>query len=102
MAPDSNPSWLGRYRLSSRIATGGMAEVYLGRRIDEDGSQGPAVAVKRLLPHMLADRRIVQMFLNEARITAQIHHPNTRTAAPCASSTVTSRPTTSTWASMAR
>jgi tetratricopeptide (TPR) repeat protein len=76
VAPDSNPSWFGRYRLSSRIATGGMAEVYLGRRIDEDGSQGPAVAVKRLLPHMLADRRIVQMFLNEARITAQIHHPN--------------------------
>ncbi len=53
-----------------------MAEVYLGRRIEEDGSRGPAVAVKRLLPHMLSDRRIVQMFLNEARITEQIHHPN--------------------------
>ncbi|PTL84116.1 protein kinase [Vitiosangium sp. GDMCC 1.1324] len=53
-----------------------MAEVYLGRRVEEDGSRGPAVAVKRLLPHMLADRRIVQMFLNEARITAQIQHPN--------------------------
>lgn len=76
MVPDSNPSWFGRYRLSSRIATGGMAEVYLGRRIEEDGTQGPAVAVKRLLPHMLTDRRVVQMFLNEARITAQIQHPN--------------------------
>ncbi|WP_257448224.1 serine/threonine-protein kinase [Archangium lipolyticum] len=76
MVPDSNPSWFGRYRLSSRIATGGMAEVYLGRRIEEDGSRGPAVAVKRLLPHMLTDRRVVQMFLNEARITAQIQHPN--------------------------
>ncbi|WP_430384399.1 protein kinase domain-containing protein [Archangium violaceum] len=53
-----------------------MAEVYLGRRIEEDGSRGPAVAVKRLLPHMLTDRRVVQMFLNEARITAQIQHPN--------------------------
>lgn len=53
-----------------------MAEVYLGRRIDEDGAHGPAVAVKRLLPHMLTDRRIVQMFLNEARITEQIHHPH--------------------------
>ncbi len=77
MTPDSSDSsWFGRYRLSARIATGGMAEVYLGRRIDEDGSRGPAVAVKRLQPHMLSDRRIVQMFLNEARITAQIHHPN--------------------------
>ncbi|MBN1210250.1 MAG: protein kinase [Myxococcaceae bacterium] len=67
---------MGRYRLSARIATGGMAEVYLGRRIDEDGQRGPAVAVKRLLPHLVSDRRIVQMFLNEARITAQVHHPN--------------------------
>jgi serine/threonine protein kinase/Flp pilus assembly protein TadD len=74
--PDPNLSWLGRYRLSARIATGGMAEVYLGRRIDEDGKRGPAVAVKRLLPHLVSDRRIVQMFLNEARITAQVHHPN--------------------------
>ncbi|WP_375767802.1 protein kinase [Archangium gephyra] len=53
-----------------------MAEVYLARRIEEDGSRGPAVAVKRLLPHMLTDRRIVQMFLNEAHITEQIHHPH--------------------------
>jgi len=75
-APEQNPYWLGRYRLSARIATGGMAEVYLGRRIDEDGQRGPAVAVKRLLPHLVSDRRIVQMFLNEARITAQVHHPN--------------------------
>jgi len=75
-APEQNPYWLGRYRLSARIATGGMAEVYLGRRIDEDGQRGQAVAVKRLLPHLVSDRRIVQMFLNEARITAQVHHPN--------------------------
>ncbi len=75
-APEQNPYWLGRYRLSARIATGGMAEVYLGRRIDENGQRGPAVAVKRLLPHLVSDRRIVQMFLNEARITAQVHHPN--------------------------
>jgi serine/threonine protein kinase/Flp pilus assembly protein TadD len=74
--PDQNLYWLGRYRLSARIATGGMAEVYLGRRIEEDGRRGPAVAVKRLLPHLVSDRRIVQMFLNEARITAQVHHPN--------------------------
>lgn len=76
LPPDQNLYWLGRYRLSARIATGGMAEVYLGRRIEEDGRRGPAVAVKRLLPHLVSDRRIVQMFLNEARITAQVHHPN--------------------------
>ena len=70
------PSWFGRYRLTSRIATGGMAEVYVGRHITEDGTFGPMVAVKRLLPHLIKDQAIVRMFLNEARITAQIEHPN--------------------------
>ncbi|MBX7113676.1 MAG: protein kinase [Myxococcaceae bacterium] len=70
------PIWFGRYRLTSRIATGGMAEVYLGRHIDEAGNFGPMVAVKRLLPHLVKDPQIVRMFLNEARITAQITHPN--------------------------
>ncbi|RKH51237.1 serine/threonine-protein kinase [Corallococcus llansteffanensis] len=53
-----------------------MAEVYLARPIAPDGQRGPSVAVKRLMPHLVADRRIVQMFLNEARITAQVRHPN--------------------------
>lgn len=70
------PTWFGRYRLTSRIATGGMAEVYLGRHIDEHGNFGPMVAVKRLLPHLVKDPQIVRMFLNEARITAQVNHPN--------------------------
>src|SRR3954462_8519450 len=53
-----------------------MAEVYVGRHITEDGKFGPMVAVKRLLPHLIKDQAIVRMFLNEARITAQIEHPN--------------------------
>ena len=68
--------WIGQYRLTSRVATGGMAEVYVGRQISADGQFGPMVAVKRLLPHLVKDSAIVRMFLNEARITAQIHHPN--------------------------
>jgi len=53
-----------------------MAEVYVGRRVFSNGQLGPVVAVKRLLPHLATDASIVRMFLNEARITAQIHHPN--------------------------
>ncbi len=70
------PTWFGQYRLTSRIATGGMAEVYVGRHITPEGKFGPLVAVKRLLPHLIRDQAIVRMFLNEARITAQIEHPN--------------------------
>lgn len=71
-----SPVWIGQYRLTSRIATGGMAEVYVGRHIDPQGTFGPMVAVKKLLPHLVKDSSIVRMFLNEARITAKIHHPN--------------------------
>jgi len=53
-----------------------MAEVYLGRALQPDGRFGPAVAVKRLLPHLNSDPAIVRMFLNEAEITQQIDHPN--------------------------
>ena len=53
-----------------------MAEVYLGRALQPDGRFGPAVAVKRLLPHLTSDGAIVRMFLNEAEITRQIDHPN--------------------------
>ncbi len=70
------PLWFGRYRLSARIATGGMAEVFAGRHVSEAGVFGPMVAVKRLLPHFVNDANVVQMFLNEARITAQVSHPN--------------------------
>jgi tetratricopeptide (TPR) repeat protein len=69
------PVHIGKYRLTSRLATGGMAEVYLGRAT-EGGAAGPTVAVKRLLPHLARETQIVRMFLNEARITAQIDHPN--------------------------
>jgi serine/threonine protein kinase len=53
-----------------------MAEVYLGRKKAPDGRLGPSVALKRLLPHLINDSAIVRMFLNEARITAQVVHPN--------------------------
>ncbi len=75
MSELGNPTFFGGYRLTARIATGGMAEVYVGRRVKAQ-SLGPIVAVKRLLPHLNGDRNMVQMFLNEARITAQILHPN--------------------------
>ena len=69
------PAFFGPYRLSSRLATGGMAEVYVGRQVSADGQFGSLVAVKRLLPHLAKDADVVRMFLAEARITRQISHP---------------------------
>lgn len=48
----------------------------MARRELPGGTLGPLVAVKRLMAHHLRNETIVRMFLNEARITAQVHHPN--------------------------
>ncbi len=66
---------LGKYSLIDLVATGGMAELWLARQ------EGPAgfsrtVALKRVLPHLASDERFVQMFLDEARLAAQLTHPN--------------------------
>jgi serine/threonine-protein kinase len=59
----------------AHLASGGMANVYLGRAI---GAAGFArlVAIKCLHPHIAADQQFVTMFLDEARLAARIRHPN--------------------------
>jgi len=66
---------LGPYELLRRIATGGMAEVYLARRGGPHGFQ-KIVAVKRILPQFARDADFVAMFVDEARVCARLGHPN--------------------------
>jgi serine/threonine-protein kinase len=66
---------IGRYEVVGRLATGGMAEVLLGRLHGPHGFERPVV-IKRILPHLAVDRTMVDMFLDEARIIANLHHPN--------------------------
>ena len=66
---------LGRYEVVSELGTGGMATVYLGRALAAGGFQR-LVAIKVLHPHLLRDEQFVQMFLDEGRLAARIHHPN--------------------------
>ena len=69
------PSAIGRYRVLGRIATGGMADILLGKLGGPSGFQR-AVVIKSILPHLARDEEFVGMFLDEARLTAQIRHPN--------------------------
>jgi serine/threonine-protein kinase len=69
------PATLGRYQLTSDIAAGGAAVVYLGRMSGRAGFER-AVAVKVLHRHLAADPTFVSSFLDEARLAAQIRHPN--------------------------
>jgi tRNA A-37 threonylcarbamoyl transferase component Bud32 len=65
----------GRYTLLELIAVGGMAEIYRARQSAMAGFE-KVVVVKRLRPELVADQRMVDMFLDEARISALLNHPN--------------------------
>ncbi len=66
---------IDRYDLVAEIASGGMATVYLARLAGVGGFQR-FVAIKRLHPHLAKEQEFVEMFLDEARLAAGIHHPN--------------------------
>ncbi len=66
---------VGRYALIHRLGHGGMAAVYLGRATGRAGFE-KLVAVKVIHPHLGAEPEFVEMFLDEARIAARLHHPH--------------------------
>ena len=66
---------IGKYELIRQLATGGMAEVFLAKTGGALGFE-KMVVVKRIRPHLLSDPQFLQMFLNEAKIAAQLNHPN--------------------------
>ncbi len=67
----------GKYELISELASGGMATVFLARRRDvKSVGLDRFVALKRIHPHLSRVSDFVEMFLDEARITSRINHPN--------------------------
>lgn len=72
---DAIPDQIGRYTLLSRLAIGGMAELFLARVQGLEGFE-KVVVLKRILPHLVTDEDFVRMFLTEARLAARLDHPN--------------------------
>jgi eukaryotic-like serine/threonine-protein kinase len=68
-------SVLGRYRIVRKLARGGMGAVYLARTEGAEGFTRPVV-VKRVLPTLMDDPEVAQLFVREARILADLQHPN--------------------------
>lgn len=66
---------LSKYELLEKLATGGMAEVYLARERGLAGMER-LVVIKRILPHLAEHPDFVEMFLREGRIIARLNHPN--------------------------
>ncbi|MEO8195919.1 MAG: protein kinase, partial [Thermoanaerobaculia bacterium] len=68
-------SAFGQYTLLERIAVGGMAEVWKARMKGVEGFQ-KTVAIKKILPHLTDSSDFVTMFIDEAKLAAQLNHNN--------------------------
>src|SRR5580698_6994982 len=64
-----------RYRVKERLASGGMAEVFLAESAGIEGFK-KQVAIKRVLPALSEKKRFIAMFLDEARLSAHLSHSN--------------------------
>jgi serine/threonine protein kinase len=63
------------YQILAKLATGGMAEIFLARGQGVAGVERHCV-LKRILRDRASDVTLVRMFLDEARLAAQLQHPN--------------------------
>jgi serine/threonine-protein kinase len=66
---------LGRYEILSLLGAGGMAQVYLALQRGAFASE-KLVVIKQLRPELVSDQVFLTMFMDEARIALQLHHPN--------------------------
>ena len=64
-----------KYRITARIDAGGMAEVFRGVAESLQGFK-KNVAIKRILPHLGRNKKFIQMFLDEARLSLHLQHAN--------------------------
>src|SRR5262245_1409180 len=64
-----------RYHVLSKIAQGGMAEIFVALQKGEQGFQKPVV-LKRILPSLARDPKFVRMFVDEAHIASTLNHSN--------------------------
>lgn len=67
--------WVGKYRILSELGRGGMANVYLALA-QGAGGVSKLVVLKALLPELASEPAALTMFLDEARLAAQLNHAN--------------------------
>ncbi len=66
----------GSYQLLAKLATGGMAEIYLARPSSSPIGSKDLMVLKRILPHLAEDDHFVTMFRDEADLAAKLVHRN--------------------------
>lgn len=74
-AGEDLPTRFGRYEVITKVASGGTAEVYVGRITGESGG-AKVVAIKAMRPELVDEESCVSMFLDEARVAAHVSSPH--------------------------
>ncbi len=69
------PISFGRYFLIDKIAVGGMAEVFKAKSFSHGGFE-KLLVIKRILQHLTDNQDFVHMFIDEAKISVELQHPN--------------------------
>lgn len=69
------PEPFGKYYLLDRVAVGGMAEVFRAKSFGHSGFE-KVVVIKRILERFAEDPEFVEMFIDEAKLSVQLTHPN--------------------------
>ena len=72
---EMNPIRFGKYLLMENIATGGVAQLFLGKIMGLQGFE-KLVAIKMILPHLSGEKDLVNAFIDEAKLAALLSHPN--------------------------
>jgi eukaryotic-like serine/threonine-protein kinase len=69
------PPVVGSYQPLLELASGGMATVYAVRQVGAHGFER-IVVMKRVHPHLVSNREFHDMFIDEARLSSLVKHPN--------------------------
>ncbi|PIU58448.1 MAG: hypothetical protein COS89_00335 [Deltaproteobacteria bacterium CG07_land_8_20_14_0_80_38_7] len=69
------PKQFGKYYLIEKLAVGGMAEIYKAKTFGVDGFE-KLLAIKRILPHCVADKDFISMLIDEAKLSVLLSHAN--------------------------
>src|SRR3989344_406971 len=72
---DFKPKEFGKFMLLDRIASGGMAEIFMAQMVGPGGFE-KIVALKCILPHLSSNKEFISMFIDEAKTTSQLTHSN--------------------------
>jgi len=73
--PEEKEERFGNYILIEKLGTGGMAEIYKAKMEGVEGFQ-KLVAIKRILPQFSHNKDFTSMFIDEAKVAAQLSHRN--------------------------